>query len=358
MIVDEEGVARRWDVSIQKTWHTTSCARCHQIFAKGDLRLRPNGTSRTRLIHPACAHGLVDSVDSVVNRLQLTEAQQKSLQQSLAHAAAVPGAPGDVPMPAIDAAAVASMAANPHSPLRNMQQWDTVPWERAMECPSAVRNCPERWEASMLDAKMTVLRAIRLLTETGQGHSVESQRCWKLLSMFDAIMMSVMPRKRGSKRGQGLLVHEVNGIYSTRLRCFWSGAWVQLLSELDVAQQRTSAKPINKSESARLAQECSTIQSLLKGQAVSKAISRVASPMEFATGPTVPQQIWDKFPHAAPIAVQADVPDIDPELRDELKSNILSELMQLPKMTGAGPTGSYCGPLERPQHPRRATFNF
>jgi hypothetical protein len=157
--------------------------------------------------------------------------------------------------------------------------------------------------------------------------------------MFEALMMSVMPRKRGGKRGQGL--HDINATYSSRLRNFWSGAWVQLLSEMDVVQQHTAGKPVNKSEGARLTQEASTIQSLIKGQAVSKAISRVSSPLEFATGPLVPQKVKDKFPVAGPLPVQPDVPDIPPDLRDELKGNILTELMQLPRMCGAGPTGTF-----------------
>ncbi len=70
---------------------------------------------------------------------------------------------------------------------------------------------------------------------------------------------------------------------------------MQLLSELDVAQQHTTGKPVNRSETAQLAREASTIQSLFKGQAVSKAISRVSSPLEFATGPMVPQKLREKF---------------------------------------------------------------
>ena len=138
MIVDEEG-GRLWDASEQKTWNTTACARCNHIFEKGELKLRPAGTLRTRLIHPACAHNLVNGVEHVSNIAQLTEAQQASLRQALAHSRAVPGAPRDVPMPAIDASAVAAIAQSTEQQLRNMQQWDEVPWERAMECPIVIR---------------------------------------------------------------------------------------------------------------------------------------------------------------------------------------------------------------------------
>ena len=93
-------------------------------------------------------------------------------------------------MAAIDASAVAAIAQSTEQQLRNMQQWDEVPWERAMECPTGIRNCPKRWEASIIDAKIIVLRAIKRLSETGQGHSVESERHWKLLSMLDALMLS------------------------------------------------------------------------------------------------------------------------------------------------------------------------
>ena len=103
MEVDQEGSDRQWEVSEQTTRQKTSCARCNNVFDKGEFRLRPAGTSRTRLVHPACAHGMVSSINSVVNASALTNVQRFELQQALAHAIAVPGGPGDVPHPILDA---------------------------------------------------------------------------------------------------------------------------------------------------------------------------------------------------------------------------------------------------------------
>ena len=191
----------------------------------------------------------------------------------------------------------------------------------------------------MLDAKMAVLRAIRQLTESGQGHSTESERHWKLPSTFDAMMLSIMPRQRNGRRGQG--VHGANAIYSSRFRAFWSGAWVQLLAELDAAQQHTNAKPINRSDKVQMVREASTIQSLFTGRAVSKAISRVSTPLRFATGFEVPDQLRNKFGIASDMPAQQPAPAVSADLREELCNNIFAELGSLPRMCGAGPTGTF-----------------
>ena len=102
----QQGSGRQWSVSEQKTSNAVACAKCHNIFHKGELRLRPAGTVRTRLIHPSCSHGLVDGIGSIVNFGELCDTHKASLQQALAHA--VPGGPGDDPAPAVDARALAT----------------------------------------------------------------------------------------------------------------------------------------------------------------------------------------------------------------------------------------------------------
>ena len=340
MEVDEVGTDRNWEVSVQATKQKTSCARCNNIFDKGELRLRPAGTTRTRLVHPACAHGLVHDINSVVNVTELADTQRSQLQQALAHAIAVPGGPGDVPHPILDPATAAAVYARGDHDLRNLQQWDLVPWERAAECPATVRRCPVAWEAAMLDAKVAVMRGIEACVGRDEGHTVHAERLWKLLSMFDALMFCVAPRKRGGKRGQG--AHTMNALYSSRLRSFWAGAWTQLLSELDVAQQVSLARPVNRSPQIQIAKDASIVQSLFQHEAVSKALSRATSPMEFARGEQVPAQLQAKFPRVlTPLPPQPPAAEIPVALKTELVEHISSELSQLPKMCGAGPNGTF-----------------
>ena len=103
------------------------------------------------------------------------------------------------------------------------------------------------------------------------------------------------------------------------------------------ARQQHSQSP-----QAQLVREAKSIQSFIKGQAVSKAISRVTSPMEFARGAGVPSALRSKFPVlSSALPPQRPTAPVSPELREELVGNIVGEMLIVQNMCGAGPTGTY-----------------
>ena len=85
-----------WEVSEQGSRQHAVCAKCNQQFASGDLRLRPSGTRNTRLIHPHCTHGIVNSLADISNLADLSVSTRQRLDRSLALAPSSHGAAGDV----------------------------------------------------------------------------------------------------------------------------------------------------------------------------------------------------------------------------------------------------------------------
>ena len=91
-----------WDVSEQgNKGHKAACAKCSSQFEAGDLRLRPTGTKKTRLIHPECSHGLVTSLAAISNLDVLSLPCRQRLERAMSHAVSAHGAAGDVPHPDI-----------------------------------------------------------------------------------------------------------------------------------------------------------------------------------------------------------------------------------------------------------------
>lgn len=57
-----------------------------------------------------------------------------------------------------------------------------------------------------------------------------------------------------------------------------------MLTELDVAQQVSKPRPVNRSAEAQIAKDASVIQSLCQNEAVSKALSRATTPITIVLG--------------------------------------------------------------------------
>ena len=119
-----------WEVSEQASRQHGVCAKCNDKFETGALRLRPTGTKNTRLIHPECSHGIVNSIDAISNVADLSLACRQRLERSLAHAVVVHGASGDVPHPDISdprGQEVEAMALRENT-LRHLSRWDQYDW--------------------------------------------------------------------------------------------------------------------------------------------------------------------------------------------------------------------------------------
>ena len=338
-------VAAHWDVSVQTKEHLATCARCNETFQAGDLRLRPAGTSRTRLIHPACSYGLCSGMDSVMNASTLDLPQQQHLQTLLRHAMHAPPAPEDVTTVSL-APPRDSEEMDSNNPLyngcadavRNMQQWDSIEWDSLRSCPRLIREVPSHWITAVAEAKLMAIREVQRAKHTGV--QIDMVRAWKLVSAFDSLILAARPKQRGGSRGQGHA--SLNKTLSNRLRAFHAGAWHQLMLELDYTQAPSVKKPRSQAPAALDARDAHIVQHLADNQAASKAMARACEPLRFATGPSVPSKLQAKCPPLrAPPANCPSCPTPDAPLRAEFVEHIQSQFARLPVMSGAGPNGSY-----------------
>ena len=187
--------ATRWEAPIQAKRQKATCCICSAAIDEGALRLRPAGTTRTRLLHPACASGIGVTAERVVNYAELAPAQANLLQQHLEHAARQGPVPGDAP---VEAWAEESPSGGS---LRSLEQFDLVDWDSALECYPCIRFIPDHWAQIIWNARMTAARAIVEAHE--QAAQLNLQRLWKAFTMFDALILGRPPRLRGGRRGQG-----------------------------------------------------------------------------------------------------------------------------------------------------------
>ena len=322
MQVDAE---TEWEVSHQSKRHKAACYVCNAVFAPDALRLRPSGTTRTRLLHPACAGGHDITMEKVTNLADMSVDDRSHLQSHLAHAARAPRQPGDAPAVELPS----------RSELTNLELFDSIPWDRCLECYRCIRAVPPHWTLGIWEARAAVLRAI--ISANEQTDALNSERLWKLLSLLDAMLLSAAPHRHAGRRGQGRA--SLNQILSKRLRAFWSGAWHQLLFDADSAIVPTRLVPQEQSEEARINREAGVVQQLAHNGALSKAISRITEPLVFATGPDVVEKVQAKFITAAPNQPM-DLPVTTATTLDELENHIAEELQHLPPMRSAGPTGT------------------
>ena len=178
-----------WEASQQNKRQKAACYVCNEVFANESLRLRPANTTHTRLLHPACSHGLHISIDKVTNADSLASPAHAQLTQLLAHARATPHQPGDSPTEAKPAALS----------LKHIEQMDAIPWDRCLECCPCIRNIPQHWLQSVWGARLAIARGIVSAQEQNDTTNVE--RLWKLFSLFDAMVLAAVPRRRGGSRG-------------------------------------------------------------------------------------------------------------------------------------------------------------
>ena len=314
-----------WEVSEQPKQQKAVCYVCNEVFANGTLRLRPAHTTRTRLVHPACSHGLHITFEKVHNAIDISEEARAQLGQLLGQAASATPLPGDSPAAGQPSA----------SSLKHIEQMDLIPWDRCLECCPCIRKLPHHWLHSVWMARLAVARAIVATYEQADGTAFE--RLWKILSLFETMILAEIPRRRAGSRGQG--DSSLNSILTGRLRAFWNGSWQQLLLNGDCAKIPSKHGATELSEEARTARDVRCIEALVRNEALSKAISRAAEPLTFASGPAVPSMLKAKFLDRTP-SNRIDLPTPSPETILELEKHIEAELWSLPKMKGQGPTGT------------------
>ena len=106
--------------------------------------------------------------------------------------------------------------------------------------------------------------------------------------MADGILFHKPPRTRGGRRGQGNAT--LNAMFTERLRGFWSGDWVPLWAEVEATVSNTQGKQPAQSRSQESLGKrmVSEIETMLRHNAVSRALGRVSRPVRFATGDAVP----------------------------------------------------------------------
>ena len=324
MHVDTEAT---WEVSEQPKRYKSACYVCNEAFDPCALRLRPAGTHRTRLMHPSCAAGMAITLEKVVNAHTLSSEAAARLRSQLEHSHRASPHPGDTPQCTHPSTAE----------IKHLIQFDSVSWDRCLECVPCIRHVPEHWASGVWEARAAVARTIIQSYEQGDRQTFE--RAWKLFSLFDSLLLCAVAKRRGGRRGQGRGAVALNTLISARLRAFWSGSWLQLLLEADSARLPTRAAPPEQSEDARAARNVRTVQSLVANKAVSKAISRVSSSATFACGPDVCARLHGKFTNGHP-PQNLEFPRPSAEVVAELESHIEEQLWHLPPMLSAGPTGT------------------
>ena len=192
----------KWEVSEQGNRQFAVCTKCNDNFCAGDLRLRPAGAKKTRLIHPQCSHGIINSVADIANIDDLSVAMRQRLDRALALAPSSHGATGDVPNPDISDPRRAEIMPlrNVPNTLKNLELLDQIHWDSISHCRSSIRHVPDHWVGSITEAKHAVVTAIRARRESVMpDRSVGLQRLWKLLSNIDALLLHRPARYCGGK---------------------------------------------------------------------------------------------------------------------------------------------------------------
>jgi hypothetical protein len=237
-----------WEASAPSKKHKAICYVFNGVFESNLLRLRPAGTSPTRLLHPSCAHGYHITHDKIVNFGDLTIEGRAALTQQLGLASAsapLPGEPPPTMQPTINA-------------IKHLEYFDKVEWDRALSGYRCLRSIPEGWLCNVWEARLSVSRAVLSSHEAGDRPAQE--RAWKLYTLFDAMILGRVQRRRGARRGQGGNWQEsLNSMLLLRLQAFWSGAWGQLLMDADAALIPSHSSPASQSDQARFQGHCAVL---------------------------------------------------------------------------------------------------
>ena len=338
-----------WEVSEQGNVSKSKipiCAKCHEPFEVGALRIKPADTRNTRYCHVECSKGLIRSIQDISNKDGLGLAMTQRLQRALSIAANRTTAPGDIPV--ADIGDPRHEETTPLRPivyeLKNLKAIDNISWKDIACSPPTIRDIPDHWSFSFAEAKHAVDK--NMLSTDAIADAAERQltvgRLWKLFFMIDAIMFHKPPKLRGGKRGQGAAT--LNALFTNRLRSFWSGDWVPLWTEVEAtivnSVRSTAAKSRSQESSAkRLVHE---VETLIQHDAISRALGKVNRPLRFAQGATVPERLRAMYPKPQnPASNQPVSAPPSEDLTEELIGHILKELGQLPSMAGAGANGSY-----------------
>ena len=338
-----------WEVSEQGNVSKSKvpiCARCHEPFEIGALRIKPSNTRNTRYCHVECSKGLISSIQDISNKDVLGLAMTQRVTRALSVAANRTAAPGDTPVADISDSRHEEMT--PLRPivyeLKNLKAIDNISWKDIACCPPTIRDIPKHWFFSFAEAKHAVAKSVLAtddITDPAE-RQLTTVRLWKLIFMIDAMLFHKPPKLRGGKRGQGAAT--LNVLFTNRLRSFWSGDWVPLWTEVEatiVSSTRSTAAKSRSLESnaKRLVQE---VEAMIQHEAISRALGKVNRPLRFAQGVGVPEQLRNMYPQPqSPASAQPFAPPPTEDLAEELVGHILKELGQLPSMAGAGANGSY-----------------
>ena len=239
-----------WEVSEQGSRAHAVCAKCSIKFETGELRLRPAGTRRTRLIHPHCSHGIIHNLADISNLPDIDVPSRQRLERFLSLAAACHGAAGDVPHPDVSDAAREAPIRLPGNALKHLEIVDEFKWESVAHCGTLIRHVPPHWLGSIAEAKHPVVKAIQHQKASAEAdRHVKLERLWKLFANTDALLLHKLYRMRGGRKGQGthtpstihfLKDYDVFGL-AHGPNCGWT--WSRLLAETVLERSRGRKKP-------------------------------------------------------------------------------------------------------------------
>ena len=340
--------ALHWDCSEQPSTKPSKlaiCAKCNEPIEVGALRLRPAGTVRTRFVHVECSKGILNSVNDIANLGDFEGAARQRLDRALEVARLVALAAGDVPHPDISDPQRDEIKPDHviDYELKNLTSMLQIPWQEINSCQPLIRDVPPHWFFSCAEAKHAVSTSLLKHASIADpaDRALASDRHWKLLGSIDAMLFHRPPKTRGGRKGQGAAT--LNKLFTERLRAFWAGDWLQLWIDVEctVMKSANSQKALSSPEAVDK-RTVEVIDQYLERNAVSKAIARVAEPLHFASGSSVPSRLRSMFPkpmHAQPS--QAPCDPVSDELKEALIAFIDKELQRLPVMCGGGGNGSF-----------------
>ena len=283
-----------WDVSRphQKAAKAATCKACNSTIAPKDYRARRAGhASRAPVYHLTCAGLCGAGPQNINNWNTLARDDRNSIRLQLDDT--TPPAPDQVTLPTLDTPTIP-----PVTGPRNLDFWDTVPWEDITTRTPTIVNIPTTLHTNVAEVWHSIAQAINTAHDQQTPTTIQHRtRLWKLLLATPQMLFNANMKGPIGAPNTKPTPHATARQLAERIQLWHAGTW-HLLQPTDEQTATTTSRTQQADDKKQKRRTVEKICNLLQDGEITRALQQVHRPQTIAEPDTVRTVLPTLFPQA------------------------------------------------------------